>query len=268
MRIARFTTGDDPKFAVIEGDESDGTAELAVIAGDPLFTPLHRTGERLPLDGTADEPVRLLAPVIPRSKVVGIGRNYADHIAEMGNDTPSAPVVFFKPNTSVVGPGDPIVRPPDSEIVHYEGELAIVIGRVAKQVPKDRAGEVIIGYTCANDVSERVWQREDGQWWRAKGSDTFCPLGPVLHTGLSVEEAGDLAVTTTLDGATVQSGRTSQMIFDIPSIIEFVTATITLLPGDVILTGTPSGVGPIAAGQRVEVTLERIGTLSNPVVQG
>jgi 2-keto-4-pentenoate hydratase/2-oxohepta-3-ene-1,7-dioic acid hydratase in catechol pathway len=256
VRIARFITGDDPRFGVVEEDQ--GGQVLAVVTGDPLYTPLQFTGERIPLDEA-----RLLAPVIPRSKVVGVGRNYAEHAAELGNEVPPAPLLFFKPNTSVIGPDDPIVLPPQSSDVHYEGELAIVIGRVCRDVPRERVPEVIFGYTCANDVTARDLQRSDGQWARAKGFDSFCPLGPWLATGL---DATDLRVTTRRGGEILQDGRTSQFVHDIPSLVEYISAAFTLLPGDVILTGTPAGVGPLAAGDRIEVEIEGIGTLTNPVV--
>ena len=256
MRIARFTTGEDPRFGVVE--QTDGATAIAVVAGDPLYVPLRLTGERVPLDD-----VRLLAPVIPRSKIVGIGRNYAEHAAELGNEVPAEPLVFLKPNTSVIGPGDPIPLPVQSSQVDYEGELAVVIGRVCRDVPVARVPEVVFGYTCANDVTARDLQRTDGQWWRAKGFDGFCPLGPYLVTEL---DAADLRVTTRLDGATVQDGRTSQMVRDVAALVSYVSAAMTLLPGDVILTGTPAGVGPMIAGQRVEVEIEGIGVLSNPVV--
>ena len=229
MRIARFTTGDDPRFAVVEGEP--GSELLAVVTGDPLYTPVQFTGERVPLDDA-----RLLAPVIPRSKVVGVGRNYAEHAAELGNEVPAEPLVFLKPNTSVIGPGDPIVLPAASQRVDYEGELAVVIGRVCRDVPRERVGEVVLGYTCANDVTARDLQKSDGQWWRAKGYDSFCPLGPYLATGI---DPRDLRVTTRLDGAVVQDGRTSQMVHDVPAIVAFVSSAMTLLPGDVILTGPP-----------------------------
>jgi 2-keto-4-pentenoate hydratase/2-oxohepta-3-ene-1,7-dioic acid hydratase in catechol pathway len=258
VRIARFTTGEDPRFAVVEA-EAGGPERLAVITGDPLYTPVQFTGERVALDD-----VRLLAPVIPRSKVIGIGRNYAAHAAELGNEVPAEPLVFLKPNTSVIGPGDPIQLPVQSAEVHYEGELAVVIGRICRDVPRSRVDEVVLGYTVANDVTARDLQKTDGQWWRAKGFDTFCPLGPYLVTGL---DASDLHLVTRRDGEVVQDGRTSQMIFDIPRLVEFVSAAMTLLPGDVILTGTPEGVGPITEGQRVEVEIEGIGTLANPVVR-
>jgi 2-keto-4-pentenoate hydratase/2-oxohepta-3-ene-1,7-dioic acid hydratase in catechol pathway len=257
VRIARFTTGEDPRYAVVDGEE--GAQTLAVISGDPLFQAVQLTGERLPLD----DAVRLLAPVIPRSKVVAVGRNYADHAAELGNEVPKEPLLFFKPNTSVIGPGDPIVLPRQSTNVHYEGELAIVIGRLCKDVPAERVSEVVLGYTVANDVTARDLQKSDGQWARAKGFDTFCPLGPYLVTGVDV---ADLRLTTRLNGKTVQDGRTSQLVHDITSIVTYVTAAFTLLPGDVILTGTPAGVGPMVAGDRVEVEIEGMGVLSNPVV--
>ncbi len=256
MRIARFTTGEDPRFAVVEG--APGQEELAVVSGDPLYSPLQFTGERVPLDQ-----VRLLAPVIPRSKVLGVGRNYAAHAAELGNAVPPEPLIFLKPNTSVIGPGDPIVLPRQSTEVHYEGELAVVIGRLCRDVPRERVAEVVLGYTCANDVTARDLQRADGQWWRAKGFDSFCPLGPYLVTGI---DPGDLQLVTRRDGQTVQQARTSAMLHDVADIVVHVSAAMTLLPGDVILTGTPEGVGPMAAGQRIEVEIEGIGVLSNPVV--
>jgi 2-keto-4-pentenoate hydratase/2-oxohepta-3-ene-1,7-dioic acid hydratase in catechol pathway len=257
VRIARFTTGEGPRFAVVEG--GPGQERLAVISGDPLHTQVQLTGEVV-----AADVARLLVPVIPRSKVIGIGRNYPAHAAELGNEVPKEPLVFLKPNTSVIGPGDPIQLPPQSQQVHYEGELAVVIGRFCRDVPPARVAEVVFGYTAANDVTARDLQKRDGQWWRAKGFDTFCPLGPYLVTEL---DPADLRVRTRLDGETVQDGRTSQMIFDVTSLVAFVSSAMTLLPGDVILTGTPAGVGPIVAGQRVEVEIEGIGVLSNPVVR-
>lgn len=257
MRIARFTTGDDPRFGVVEGEPAEEV--LHVVVGDPLYVPLQQTGEQVRL-----EDARLLAPVIPRSKVVGIGRNYADHAAELGNELPKEPLVFLKPNTAVVGPGDPIVLPPISDEVHYEGELAVVIGRICKDVPRDRVPEVVLGYTCANDVTLRDLQRTDGQWARAKGFDSSCPLGPWVVTDLDVH---DLRLTTRLDGETVQDGRTSDLVFGIDELVSYVSQAFTLLPGDVLLTGTPAGVGPLSSGQRVAVEIEGIGVLENPVVR-
>jgi 2-keto-4-pentenoate hydratase/2-oxohepta-3-ene-1,7-dioic acid hydratase in catechol pathway len=258
VRIARFTTGSDPRFGVVEG-EPGGAEEIAVVLGDPLHTPIRCTGERVPL-----ESARLLAPVIPRSKVVGVGRNYAAHVAETGYEVPSEPLCFLKPNTSVIGPGDPIQLPAQSRDVHFEGELALVIGRVCREVPRERVEEVVFGYTVANDVTARDLQKADGQWWRAKGFDTFCPLGPYLVTDL---DPGDLRIVTRRDGEVVQDARTSEMILDIPTLVSRISAAMTLLPGDVILTGTPEGVGPLTEGQRIEVEVEGIGTLSNFAVR-
>ncbi|MEJ5887811.1 fumarylacetoacetate hydrolase family protein [Pseudokineococcus marinus] len=256
MRIARFTRDDDISYGFVEGEP--GEERLHVIGGDPLYTKLTPTGAVVGLDE-----VRLLAPVIPRSKVVGIGRNYHDHAREMGNEVPSKPLMFLVPNTAVVGPDDPVVLPSFSQEVSYEGELAVVIGRICKDVPRERVGEVVYGYTCANDVTARDVQRDDGQWARAKGFDSSCPLGPWITTDL---DPADLSLRTRVDGDLVQDGRTSDMVFDVPSLVAAVSAAFTLLPGDVILTGTPAGVGLVSAGQRVEVEVEGIGTLSNPVV--
>ena len=260
MRITRFTTGDEPRFGLVEGEP--GEEVIHVVVGDPLYAPLQPTGERVPL---AD--ARLLAPVIPRSKIVGIGRNYADHAKELGNELPEKPLMFLVPNTAVVGPGDPVVLPEGSERVDYEGELAVVIGRVCKDVPEDRVAEVVFGYTVANDVSARDWQKGDGQWARAKGFDSSKPLGPYIVPDLTLEDVEDLRITTRLDGRTVQDGTTRDMVFGITELVTTVSRAFTLLPGDVILTGTPAGVGQLHEGQRVEVEVEGIGTLSNPVVR-
>lgn len=261
MRIARFTVGTaDPRFGVVDGIAPDGATDDAVVAvleGDPLYRPAQLTGASVPL---AD--VRLLSPVIPRSKVVGIGRNYAEHAAELGHEVPSEPLMFLKPNTSVVGPDDAVVLPPQSTEVHHEAELAVVIGRICKDVPVERADEVVFGYTCADDVTARDLQRSDGQWARAKGFDTFCPLGPWLATGL---DPTDLAVQCRVNGQPRQDGRTSQMVHDVASLVAAVSAAFTLLPGDILLTGTPAGVGPMRPGDVVEIEIEGIGTLRHGV---
>ena len=262
MRIARFSHDGDVSFGVVEGP-GDDPADLVVAKalGHP-FAPLQLTGESVPLSQ-----VRLLAPVLP-SKVVCIGKNYADHIAEMGKDAalgaapPETPVVFLKPSTSVVGPGDAIVLPRDSDEVDHEAELVIVIGRLCRDVPRERALDVVLGYTCGNDVTARDHQRQDGQWARGKSHDTFCPLGPWVETELPA----DVAVRCTVDGDVRQDGRTSDLIHDVPAIIAWVTAFMTLLPGDVIMTGTPAGVGRLTPGDSVSVSIEGIGTLTNPVV--
>ncbi len=258
MRIARFTTGDDPRFALVQ-QEGDRTY-LAVLGGDPLYMPAMPTGERIELgDG-----VRLLSPVIPRSKVVAVGRNYLDHVREMGNEPPTSPMLFLKPNTSVVGPDDPIVLPDWTQEVSYEAELAVVVSKVCKDVTVENAKNYVLGYTVANDVTARDAQRTDGQWGRAKGFDTSCPLGPWIDTDLDPE---DVAVRSRVNGETRQDGRTAEMIFDVPFIVSFVSEAMTLLPGDVILTGTPAGVGRIDHGDRVECEVEGIGVLANPVVR-
>lgn len=255
MRIARFTTGEDPVYGLVDG----AGEKIAEITGDPLYTKIELTGATHPV---AD--VRLLAPVIPRSKIIGIGKNYADHAAEMDGEVPAVPLMFLIPNTAVIGPGDPVVMPPQSTNVHYEGELAVVIGRVCKDVAPEDAAKVVFGYTCANDVTARDLQRSDGQWSRAKGFDTFCPLGPWIETDL---DPMDLRVVTRRDGEVVQDGHTSDMVHGVAALIAHASAAFTLLPGDVILTGTPAGVGPVTAGQRVEVEIEHVGILSNPFVR-
>lgn len=262
MRIARFVAGGDPQYGVVElaADGGRYPDTVSVLTGDPMAMSVKLTGERKELDG-----VRLLAPVIPRSKIVAVGRNYAAHAAEMGNDVPQTPLTFFKPNTSVIGPGEPIIYPAASREVSYEGELAVVIGRICKEVPVSRVPEVIFGYTVANDVTARDLQRTDGQWARAKGYDTFCPLGPWITTHQSLEEVAALVIRTTLDGELRQDGNTKDMIFTVPEVVAYISSFTTLLPGDVILTGTPSGVGPMAPGQVVSIEVEGIGTLSNPV---
>jgi len=255
MRIARFTTGEDPVYGLVDG----AGEKIAEVTGDPLYQRIELTGATHLV-----EDVRLLAPVIPRSKVIGIGRNYADHAAEMGGAVPDEPLMFLVPNTAVVGPDDPVVLPQQSTEVHYEGELAVVIGRMSKDLEPEDALGVVFGYTCANDVTARDLQRSDGQWARAKGFDTFCPLGPWVETDL---DPGALRVVTRLDGEVVQDGTTTDMLHGVAALVSHASKAFTLLPGDVILTGTPAGVGPMEAGQRVEVEIEGIGVLANPVVR-
>ncbi|MCD6639186.1 MAG: fumarylacetoacetate hydrolase family protein [Nocardioides sp.] len=268
MRIARFTTGEDPQFGIVTGevDQFGQPAEDSVVvalAGDPFYVGLKVLEQEHRL---AD--VRLLSPIIPRSKIVGIGRNYAAHAAEMGTDVPEEPLMFLKPNTTVIGPGDPIFYPPQSSNVHYEGELAVVIGRICRDVPPEQATDVIFGYTVANDVTARDLQRKDVQFTRGKGFDSFCPLGPWIETDLDPQAFADgRQVQTFLNGDVVQDGSTADMIFDVPSLVAYVSSVMTLLPGDVILTGTPEGVGPMQVGDEVEVSIAGIGSLTNKVAQ-
>jgi 2-keto-4-pentenoate hydratase/2-oxohepta-3-ene-1,7-dioic acid hydratase in catechol pathway len=237
----------------------DEDSVVVALNGDPLYVGLHLSDKEYPLSE-----VRLLSPVLPRSKVIGIGRNYAAHAAEMGSDVPAEPLMFMKPNTSVIGPGDPIFYPRQSSEVHYEGELAVVIGRICRDVPAEKAADVIWGYTVGNDVTARDLQRSDVQFTRAKGFDSFCPLGPWVETELDVT---DLRVQTFLNGDVKQDGTTSDMIFDVPTLVAHVSSVMTLLPGDVILTGTPEGVGPMQVGDEVEVSISGIGNLTNKVKQ-
>ena len=258
MRIVRFSPntsaciGSDPLFGVLNAEN-----QILVLRGDPIYSGIVPTETKVSLDE-----VRLLAPVIPRSKVVCVGKNYADHAAEMGSEVPKEPVIFLKPNTSVIGPDDLIQWPRMSERVDFEGELAVVISRICKDVPREKVSDVIFGYTIANDVTARDLQKIDGQWSRAKGFDTFCPLGPWIETEF---EPGSQQIKTTLDGEIKQSDVLTSMTFKIPEIVEFISSVMTLLPGDVILTGTPAGIGPMPPGAEVVITIEGIGSLSNKV---
>ena len=262
MRIARFSADGDPQFGIVELAEDGGKYPdtVSVLTGDPIAMPVQLTGERREL-----EAVRLLAPVIPRSKVVGVGRNFAAHAKELGNEVPDTPLTFYKPNTSVIGPGEQIIYPDASNEVSFEGELAVVIGRICRSVPLERVPDVIFGYTVANDVTARDLQKRDGQWARAKGYDTFCPLGPWISTHLTLDEVSDLRIRTTLDGEERQNGSTNLMVFSVAELVEYISSYTTLLPGDVILTGTPAGVGEMLPGQEVSIEIEGIGTLTNTV---
>jgi 2-keto-4-pentenoate hydratase/2-oxohepta-3-ene-1,7-dioic acid hydratase in catechol pathway len=259
MRIARFSIDGNVAFGAVEGDSTgpglDGLV-IDIIKGVP-FADFELSGTKVPVDK-----VRLLSPVLP-NKVVAIGRNYAAHAAELGNEVPTAPWAFFKPSTSVIGPGDSIVYPSFSREVHHEAELAVVIKRLCREVPRERVKDVILGYTCANDVTARDTQQTEKQWARAKGFDSSCPLGPWIETDL---DPSDLAITATVNGELRQAGRTAEMINSIEDLIVNITEAMTLLPGDVLLTGTPAGVGPLHPGDEVAVTIEGIGTLTNKVI--
>lgn len=254
MKIARFSHQNAISFGILDEDAD----ELVVLSGDPMFAGFDTTGERV-----AAGDARLLAPVIPRSKVIAVGKNYHEHASEMGGEAPESPLIFLKPNTSVIGPDDSIQLPVDSEQVEYEGELAVVIGSVAHNVRAEDYAEVVFGYTIANDVTARDIQRSESQWARAKGYDTFCPIGPVIETELAWDEQ---TIETRLNGKVMQQGNTADMVHSVPDIVAFVSRIFTLLPGDVILTGTPAGVGRIANGDTVAIDVSGIGTLFNPVV--
>ncbi|SCL34068.1 2-keto-4-pentenoate hydratase/2-oxohepta-3-ene-1,7-dioic acid hydratase (catechol pathway) [Micromonospora pallida] len=251
-------------FGAVEGEAGAGSQGLTIaeIEGHP-FGKIEFSGARWALSD-----VRLLSPILP-SKVVCVGRNYAEHAAEHGSEVPKEPLLFLKPSTSVIGPRDAIRLPVFSRQVEHEAELAVVIGPPgARRADRAAAERAIFGYTCANDVTARDLQRSDGQWTRAKGFDSFCPLGPWITTGLDVS---DLEVRCEVgrdpeEMEVRQLGRTKDMVFDVPSLVSYISHVMTLLPGDVVLTGTPAGVSPLLDGDTVTVRIEGIGELSNPVV--
>ena len=237
-------------YGILEGD--------TVYETESLFSATRGRAHPLP-------DVRLLAPCVP-AHIVCVGRNYIEHAKELNNPVPAEPLIFFKPPSSLIGPGDSIVYPPLSQSVHYEGELGVVIGRRARNVKASEAEEYILGYTCVNDVTARDLQKKDTQWARAKGFDTFCPVGPWIVPRASADPQA-FRVRTCLDGELKQDGAVSDMIFPIPVIIEHITAFMTLEPGDLVATGTPPGVGPMLPGSTVRVEIEGIGALENPVVR-
>jgi 2-keto-4-pentenoate hydratase/2-oxohepta-3-ene-1,7-dioic acid hydratase in catechol pathway len=252
MKIIRFQAPAGPEYGILEGEtvyRAKGNYATGFRRGEPV-------GELSQLT--------LLCPC-QVTKIVAVGRNYAAHAAEHGDEVPSQPLIFLKPPSAVIGPGEPIVCPPQSAQVEHEAELAVVIGQRARRVAAADAWGYVLGYTCANDVTARDLQRSDGQWSRAKGFDTFAPLGPWIVTEL---DPTDLNVVCRVNGQVTQQASTSDMVFKIPDLIEYISAAMTLEPGDVILTGTPEGVSPIRAGDQVEVELAGIGTLRNPVVSG
>lgn len=261
MKYCRFQAQDAPRYGEVV--DRAGTLWIERLLSAFPEDPWTKS------DAVAFEPIpllsaRLLAPVVP-SKIVCIGRNYRDHAAELGNAVPKEPLLFLKAPSSVIAPGEPIRIPAVSQRVDFEGELAIVIGsRASKIGPDEDVRSYIRGYTIVNDVTARDLQKTDGQWSRAKGFDTFCPMGPLVTD--EVDPQAGLRVETRLNGQLAQHGTTSDFIFGIPQLLRYITAAITLLPGDVIPTGTPAGVGPMLPGDRVEVAVEGIGTLANPVV--
>ena len=252
MKIVRIDAEvDDITYGTVEPDG------IRLYHGSPLFQ-WERSETVLPITE-----VKLLAPVIP-TKVVAVGRNYADHAAEMAADVPDSPIIFLKPPTSVIGPLAPIRLPAQSSEVHHEAELAVVIGKVTRNVDAEDAAAHILGYTIANDVTARDLQRSDGQWTRAKGFDSFCPIGPAIDTEFDPTEPHQIICT--VGDEVRQDGSTADLVFGVADLVAFMSSVMTLLPGDIILTGTPSGVGPIRDGDRVEIEIEGIGVLMNPVV--
>jgi 2-keto-4-pentenoate hydratase/2-oxohepta-3-ene-1,7-dioic acid hydratase in catechol pathway len=251
MKIVRIKAGDDITYGVAD------TEGVLVYNGSP-FVAWEPTETVVPWPS-----VKLLSPVLP-TKVLCVGKNYEDHAAEFDGEVPDEPLIFMKPATSVIGQNDPVVHPSISDEVHHEAELAVVISRPARSVKAEDASRYIFGYTAANDVTARDLQRRDGQWTRAKGFDTFCPLGPAIETELDPLER--LAVICKVNGDVRQAGFTSDMVFGVAEIVQYITAFMTLLPGDVILTGTPSGVGKVEPGDVMEVEVDGIGTLVNRVV--
>ena len=249
MRFARFWLNDEARFGVVDGPE------LRILEGHPLVA-IEYTGERV-----AMKDVKLLAPVVP-SKIVCIGKNYAAHAAEIGEEVPDEPLIFLKPSTAIVGPGEAIVLPWQSEHVDLECELTIVIGKITKNIEQEDVDAHIWGYTIANDVTARDLQFEDGQWARSKGFDTFCPLGPWIETDFDVESA---TLESRINGEVIQHADTTDMVFNVREIVSHVSKNMTLLPGDIILTGSPAGITPVKNGDVIECEIEGIGTLINPV---
>ncbi|OGN91802.1 MAG: hypothetical protein A2Z75_08925 [Chloroflexi bacterium RBG_13_50_10] len=257
MRIVRFVARGRAKYGILSQDTIRG------LRGSPFLHFQHLSSPSI-LDGSAYklDKVRLLPPC-PPSKIVCLGLNYRSHIEEMKLPIPLVPLIFLKPSTAVIGPDDKIILPPGWKRIDYEGELCVVMGKKAKDIPEERAKEYVLGYTCFNDVSDRHAQAADGQWARAKGYDTFAPIGPWIETEANPD---NLKLETYLNGELRQSASTSDLIFGISNLVSFISSIMTLLPGDVIATGTPSGVGPMNPGDTVEVRIENIGTLKNFVV--
>jgi 2-keto-4-pentenoate hydratase/2-oxohepta-3-ene-1,7-dioic acid hydratase in catechol pathway len=250
VKVARFSNGAEPRFGIVDGPE------LVVLEGHPLVAGYQTTGERIPL-----KEVKLLAPTIP-SKIVCIGKNFADHAAEIGEEVTEEPLIFFKPSSAIVGHGDAIVIPPQSKQVELEAELCLVIGKLAKNVSEEKALDYLWGVTIANDVTARDLQFGDGQWARSKGFDTFCPLGPWVETEFVPDGQ---VIESRINGEVRQNVAISEMVHKIPFIISYVSKNMTLLPGDIILTGSPAGISVIKAGDIIECEVEGIGILSNPV---
>jgi 2-keto-4-pentenoate hydratase/2-oxohepta-3-ene-1,7-dioic acid hydratase in catechol pathway len=251
MKIVRFRAGGKTRYGILEGNH------IVEYAGTPYGT-FKKARKRYPLRQTV-----LLAPVVP-SKIVAVGLNYRDHAEEMHLDIPAEPVLFLKPVSALCGPDDPIVHPPQAERVDYEAELAIVMKKRCRHVPPERAREHVLGYTCLNDVTARDLQARDGQWARAKGFDSFCPVGPCIATDI---DPNGVDIESRLNGERRQASNTKNLIFPVEDLVARVSAVMTLLPGDLIATGTPAGIGPMKPGDKIEVRIEGIGSLKNPVIR-
>lgn len=252
MKIVRFKAGDDIAYGLAEAEG------VTLYQGSPFFV-WEPTETVIPW-----EKVQLLAPTLP-SKVICVGKNYVDHAVEFDGEVPEEPLIFMKPATSVIGPDARIVLPPQSDLIHHEAEVVAVIGRIAKNVKAEDASQYVFGYTAGNDITARDLQAKDGQWTRAKGFDTFCALGPAIETEFDPLEK--MGVECRVNGELRQSGFTSEMVFGVAEVLEYVSAVMTLLPGDVIMTGTPAGVGPIEHGDLVEVEVDGIGVMANTAVR-
>jgi len=251
MKIARFSNGSEPRYGIVDGPE------LVVLKGHPLAAGFDTTGERIPL-----KDVKLLAPTIP-SKVICIGKNFADHAAEIGEEVTLEPLIFFKPSSAIIGHGDAIVLPEQSSQVELEAELTLVIGKIAKNVSEADALDYVFGYTIANDVTARDLQFGDGQWARSKAFDTFCPLGPWIETEFLPESQ---VIESRINGEIRQQVSISEMTHNIRTIVSYVSKNMTLLPGDIILTGSPAGISVMSSGDLIECEVEGIGILANTVV--
>jgi 2-keto-4-pentenoate hydratase/2-oxohepta-3-ene-1,7-dioic acid hydratase in catechol pathway len=253
MQIGRYEVGGRTYYGILEGEM------FRRLKGTPL--------ESLATDGASDRraDVRQLCPV-EKPRIFGVGLNYVSHVKEAKAETPKFPMLFMKPDTAAVGPGEPIIYPREGKNVHFEGELAVIIGKRVRRVPKEKALDAVLGYSCSNDVSERVIQFAEmatGCMLVGKSFDTFCPIGPVIATGL---DPTNLTLEAFVNGERRQSINTSDLLFNVAELISYISRSTTLLPGDVIITGTPAGVGPVVPGDVVDIVIEGIGTLTNPVV--
>jgi len=251
MKIVRFDYKGKIRYGLIEGDK------VHLVKGSIYDNELLCEDEYFDLDK-----IRLLAPTTP-SKIVCVGLNYKDHAKELSMPIPDEPIIFLKPTSAIIGPDDDIQYPPSSQRVDYEAELAVIIGKVAKSVAPQKASEYILGYTCLNDVTARDLQKKDGQWTRAKSFDTFCPVGPCIATGI---DSSNLEIKLLVNDQVRQSSNTADMIFGLDSLISFISSVMTLLPGDIIATGTPKGVGPLARNDSIKLIIEGVGALSNKII--